>query len=91
VRRTLFLTAAGLGVSALLALAAPAGAKDPVKPPLPGPEPLLTDKPKASCSRHGTTIDFFKTPKEAAEQAKKDENLVFVLHLSGIFEDPKLT
>jgi hypothetical protein len=47
------------------------------------------DKP--SCSNHGTTIDFLDTPKEAATQAKKEKKLVFVLHVSGNFEDPRFT
>ena len=40
---------------------------------------------------HGTTIDFVDTPKEAAALAKQQEKLVFVLHVSGHFEDPGLT
>jgi hypothetical protein len=44
-----------------------------------------------TCSRHNTSVDFFDTPSEAATQAKKDGKLVLVLHISGIFEDPKLT
>ena len=40
---------------------------------------------------HGTKIDFVDTPKEAAGQAKKEQKLVFVLHVSGHFEDPRLT
>jgi hypothetical protein len=39
----------------------------------------------------GTTIDFVDTPKEAAAQAKKEEKLVFILHVSGNFEDPRFT
>lgn len=39
----------------------------------------------------GTSIDFFDTPKEAAKQALKDQKLVLVLHVSGVFEDPRLT
>jgi len=44
-----------------------------------------------TCGKHGTTIDFVATPAEAAELAKKEGKLVFVLHISGIFEDPKFT
>ncbi|HMF14499.1 MAG TPA: hypothetical protein VKE94_19420, partial [Gemmataceae bacterium] len=40
---------------------------------------------------HGTKIDFLDTPKEAATQAKKEQKLVLVLHVSGHFEDPRLT
>ena len=39
----------------------------------------------------GTTIDFVDTPKEAAALARKQEKLVFVLHVSGHFEDPRFT
>ncbi len=39
----------------------------------------------------GTHIDFYDTPKEAARQAEKDQKLVFVLHVSGNFEDPRFT
>ena len=47
------------------------------------------DKPV--CGSHGTTIDFVDTPTEAARQAKKAGKLVFVLHVSGNFEDPRFT
>lgn len=46
---------------------------------------------KSTCARHGTTIDFVDSPKEAAAKAKKDEKLVLILHISGHFEDPSLT
>jgi hypothetical protein len=46
---------------------------------------------RAGCGKYGTQVEFVDTPKEAAELAKKQEKLVFVLHLSGIFEDPKFT
>ncbi len=39
----------------------------------------------------GTSVDFFDSPKEAAAQAKKEEKLVFILHVSGHFEDPRFT
>jgi hypothetical protein len=47
------------------------------------------DKPAAGS--HGTKIDFVSTPREAAKQAKKAGKLVFVLHVSGHFEDPRFT
>ncbi len=43
------------------------------------------------CGSYGTTIEFVDSPKEAAKQALKEEKLVFVLHVSGEFEDPGLT
>lgn len=43
------------------------------------------------CGNHGTTVEFLDTPSEAARQALKEEKLVFVLHVSGNFEDPRFT
>ena len=40
---------------------------------------------------HGTALQFVATPSEAARQALKEQKLVFVLHVSGHFEDPSLT
>jgi hypothetical protein len=51
----------------------------------------LAAEARAGCGKHGTQVEFVDTPKEAAEKAKKEEKLVLVLHLSGVFEDPKLT
>jgi hypothetical protein len=56
-----------------------------------GPEPLLKDKTEATCGSHGTRVDFVDTPGQAAKIAKKEEKLVFVLHVSGNFEDPRFT
>ncbi len=39
----------------------------------------------------GTAVEFFDSPKEAAGLAKQEEKLVFILHVSGHFEDPKFT
>jgi hypothetical protein len=39
----------------------------------------------------GTSVDFVDSPKEAAALAKKEQKLVFVLHVSGHFEDPRFT
>lgn len=47
------------------------------------------DKKEDAC--HGTSIEFVDTPKEAATLAKKEQKLVFVLHVSGHFEDPRFT
>jgi len=54
------------------------------------------DKPKCdgdTCTvgEHGTSLHFEKTPSEAARKALKAEKLVFVLHVSGNFEDSELT
>jgi hypothetical protein len=53
--------------------------------------PVLVEKEKPACGQHGTSIDFLENPSAAAKQAKKDEKLVFVLHVSGHFENPKFT
>ena len=45
----------------------------------------------ATCAAHGTSIEFYDTPSDAAKAALKAEKLVFVLHVSGHFEDPKFT
>lgn len=51
-----------------------------------------TDKKEAAtCGSFGTSVEFVETPKEAAVQAKKEQKLVFVLHVSGSFEDPRFT
>jgi len=39
----------------------------------------------------GTAVEFADAPKEAAALARKQEKLVFVLHVSGHFEDPRFT
>ena len=61
----------------------------PAVPPARTEKPAKSDKP--ACGSHGTTIDFVDTPNDAAKQAKKEEKLVFVLHVSGYFEDPRFT
>jgi len=45
----------------------------------------------ATCNTHGTRVEFEKSPSDAAKRAAKEEKLVMVLHISGIFEDPGLT
>jgi hypothetical protein len=64
----------------LLPLAHPLGAADKATP---------ADEP--TCGSHGTTIDFVDSPTEAAKLAKKETKLVFILHVSGNFEDPRFT
>ena len=44
---------------------------------------------EAAC--FGTKVEFVDTPREAAALARKQEKLVFVLHVSGNFEDPRFT
>lgn len=44
-----------------------------------------------SCGSFGTRVEFFHSPSLAAREAKKEHKLVFVLHVSGNFEDPRFT
>ena len=70
-----------LAVAAAMALGLGGAAAGKSKPP-----------PKEStCGEYGTSVQFEDTPADAAKQAKKDEKLVMVLHVSGHFEDPGLT
>jgi len=46
---------------------------------------------EAACGEFGTSVHFEDTPADAAKQAKKDEKLVMILHVSGHFEDPRFT
>ncbi len=75
-RRWLFGTALGLGLAALAGLAQAAPEKQ---------------KAEGTCGSFGTTVEFVDTPSAAARQAKKEQKLVFVLHVSGNFEDPRFT
>lgn len=40
---------------------------------------------------YGTSVHFEKSPKEAAAKARQQEKLVFVVHISGLFEDSDYT
>ena len=71
-------------------------ASTPAVPPpavKPAPAPTAPDKKTEglSCSTFGTTVEFVDSPSDAAKQAKKEGKLVFVLHVSGNFEDPRFT
>jgi hypothetical protein len=78
VRRILMMAVAGLIPALALSGVRPTEAKD---------------KPAAesTCGDHGTSVIFEATPRAAAKKARKDKKLVFILHVSGLFEDPKLT
>jgi hypothetical protein len=95
VRRLLSTTAAGLCLTLLVGSAV--CAEPPAKPGKPGPldkylnPPKDKDGCKEGCGRFGTRIDFYKSPQEAAKMAVKEEKLVFILHLSGIFQNSEFT
>jgi len=69
--------------SELASTAAVPPAVKPIPPP-PAPE----KKTEGTCT-FGTSIEFADTPSAAAKLAKKEGKLVFVLHVSGNFEDPR--
>ena len=46
---------------------------------------------KCGNKTYGTSVEWSGSPSEAAAKAKAAEKLVFVLHVSGHFEDPKFT
>jgi hypothetical protein len=75
---------AAVGLIVLWAISGPANADAKKKPAKPGDSSTCTGE-------HGTNLHFEKTPSDAAKRALKEEKLVFVLHISGNFEDPDFT
>jgi hypothetical protein len=58
------------------------------------PEALRENASVAICQpaqKLGTTIEFLPTPADAAAQAAEQHKLVFLLHISGNFEDSGFT
>jgi len=80
--------AAGISLTALLAVSLVGAAELKVKPVTATPAVKAEED---GCGKYGTTVEFLDTPAEAAKQAKKEGKLVFVLHVSGDFEDPRFT
>lgn len=94
--RRLLVRGAGLCLAPLLGLAVAGASELDSKPAVSGPavqpiKPIAPKKEEATCGSHGTRVEFFDTPSEAAKVAKKEQKLVFVLHVSGNFEDPRFT
>ena len=96
-RRYLSVAAAGL-LLGLTAQASELNGSDPrtgqQPQPVPAPKPAPKDpNNKGACSagKQGTAVEFLVSPAEAARWAKREEKLVFVLHVSGNFEDPDFT
>ena len=46
---------------------------------------------KCGTKSYGTSVVWAGSPSDAAKKAKEEQKLVFVLHVSGYFEDPKIT
>ncbi len=90
-RRILRFTAAGVWLASALGLAIAAGPGDDSRTGSAQPIQVRLAIERGSCGGYGTSVEFVSTPSEAARQAKKEQKLVFVLHVSGHFEDPKFT
>jgi hypothetical protein len=63
---------------------------DPFADPT-GAPPTHTKQVATACSNYGTSVNFVDDPQKAAEQAIKENKLLFVLHVAGNFEDSKFT
>lgn len=50
---------------------------------------ILADE--GACGEYGTSVIFADSAAEAAAQALQEEKLVFVLHVSGLFEESNYT
>ncbi len=57
----------------------------------PEPAPKARDAAVVSCDKLGTRIVFQKNPVDAFKLAKKENKLVYMIHLSGNFEDTAFT
>jgi hypothetical protein len=87
VRRLVSFTAAGIWFASALGLAIAGGPGSDAREALARASPIQ----EASSGSYGTSVEFVKSPSEAARLAKKDQKLVFVLHVSGHFEDSTFT
>jgi hypothetical protein len=65
--------------------------------PVPLTKPQTEDKrirleqPPAPCQKYGTSVEFHGSQTEAARAARRDGKLLFMLHISGNFEDAQFT
>jgi hypothetical protein len=94
--RSLLFRVVGLCLAPVVGLAVCAASELDGKPAVPGAarpiaKPDAPKKDEGGCGSHGTRVEFYDTPSEAAKVAKKEKKLVFVLHVSGNFEDPRFT
>jgi hypothetical protein len=59
-----------------------------VAPERPAAPPTAARRPVVPC---GTSVEFISNPTLAGEHAREDRKLLFLLHVSGDFEDPGFT
>jgi hypothetical protein len=60
-------------------------------PPLPIAPPRDEQPVLPNFETHGTAVNFVRSPQVANRQAQLEDKLVFILHVSGNFEDPGFT
>ncbi len=63
----------------------------PPLPPPPRKEPAAEAAAPANGETYGTNVLFLNNPAAAAESARRDSKLLFVMHISGNFEDSCFT
>jgi hypothetical protein len=83
------------GVLTVALLIVGAAALKPANPPA-SPKENAPAQPEVDLSAiarrlHGTSVAFVSTPAEAARLAGREGKLLFLLHVSGHFEDPGFT
>jgi len=54
-------------------------------------QPAPVSPSQESCGNNATAVHFEDSPSIAPRKARKEHKLVFVLHVSGLFEDPRKT
>jgi hypothetical protein len=60
-------------------------------PPLPPPSEKEPEPAAEAGQTYGTNVLFLNNPAAAAEEARHDRKLLFVMHISGNFEDSCFT
>jgi hypothetical protein len=75
--------------SAVVSVAAPDA--EPTAPVSAANIELVRPVAAPACESYGTAVEFLSRPADAARQAVQEDKLLFVLHVSGNFEDAKFT
>jgi hypothetical protein len=68
----------------------PAAEEAPAPPP-PAPQPPAQAEARPAGQTYGTRVSFLASPEEAMRVAQRERKLVFVLHISGNFEESCFT
>jgi hypothetical protein len=62
-----------------------------IEQPKPSELASLPSPGAPTCESFGTRVEFVRNPTDAARLAREENKLMFVLHISGNFEDDKFT